>query len=246
VSQGSIVFIDAKGSPIIPPPSAVTLIAGQLPDNVRGIRVQDVTGAGIPSVSVHFSVSSAGTKLLEGDALTDATGAVSLTSLGFDPKAINQAGVYDLGISAPGFNQLKLNVTVLAGAAVRFGLTAANNNPKPGEPDLITAQLLDQFSNPVASSVSVRWSPTGGQLTSASGETDGTGKATATFVPAAGIPSGSVGVSVPGSNISGSITLTLTPGLSLGSSLDTGRLQKGNELKRGLSGETRIGAETRQ
>jgi adhesin/invasin len=246
VSQGSIVFIDAKGSPIVPPPTAVTMIAGQLPDDVRGIRVQDATGAGIPSVSVHFSVSTAGTKLLEGDALSDANGSVTLTSLGFDPKTLNKAGVYDLVISVPGFNQLKLNVTVLAGAAVRFGVTAANNNPKPGEADLITAQLLDQFSNPVASSLSVRWSPTGGQLTSFSGETDGTGKATATFVPAAGIPSATVVVSVPGSNISGSITLTLTPGLSLGSSVDAARLRNGNELKHGLSGETRIGADTRQ
>jgi hypothetical protein len=249
VSQGSIVFIDAKGTPIIPPPSAVTMIAGQLPDNLRGIRVQDATGAGIPSVSVHFSVSSAGTKLLEGDALTDATGAVSLTSLGFDPKAINQAGVYDLGISALGFNQLALQVTVQPGAPVRFVMTAETLRPAPNTPDPIIGQLVDAFGNAVPKSVPVSWDWTGpGQLVERSTTTDATGKATGSFVIPAGVAGPST-IFLTASGVTPTASIQLNPpaglDLSLGSSRSPTR-QNGNELKHGSSGETRIGAEARQ
>jgi len=247
VSQGSMIFIDSQGRPISQP--TVTMIAGQAPPNPPGIRVLNAAGAGIPNVSVTYSVSTGGTTLFGGNAGTDASGSVSYTSLGLDPKNITQAGVYNILVSVPGFNQLTLNVTVQPGAPVRLLMTAGTLRPAPNTPDPIIGQLMDAFGNAVPKSLPVNWDWTGpGQLSSdRSTSTDASGKATATFVVPAGVAGPStIFLTTPGLPTA-SIQLNPPAGLDLSlGSADASPVHNGNESKRGLNGETRIGAESPQ
>ena len=74
--------------------------------------------------------------------------------------------------------------TGVAGPAAKYIVTASNYNPVHGTAVTLTAQLTDQYNNPVATSgLRVRWSRTGrgGWFTATRTSTNASGVATTTF-----------------------------------------------------------------
>jgi hypothetical protein len=221
---------------ITPPPATATSGLALTPQ--PSIRLLDAAGASVPG---QFITASASPGTLSG-----ATAGPTNTDgfAAFKDLTLTANGTVALTFSAPG--AVPLTASIVMKPEARFVVTATNLTPKPSESVQITAQLVDASGKPVLKSTPVRWLPDPGPWRERSQSTDDKGVATGTFV-ATGQQVTITVIDATDSRIQGSVTLNaLGLDLSLSSSSDASRRQNGNELRRGLRGETRIGAELQQ
>jgi adhesin/invasin len=150
---------------------------------VPSARVTDAYGNTVPGAAVTFAVVSGGGSTTGASTTTDAFGVARIGSwtLGIT------AGVNTLTATSPGLtgSPLTYAATGLAGTPIRCVVTSSNYSPPIGSPVTITAQIADQYGNPVAQSgQSVLFSKnvTGGSLGTPNPATTGpTGAATLTL-----------------------------------------------------------------
>ncbi len=146
------------------------------------VLVTDANDNPVSGVTLTFAVASGGGSVSGGSATTNASGIATVgswtlgTAVGSNSLTATAAG---LSISAVTFTA---NGTV--GAASQYIVTASSYSPMHGTAVTITAQLADQYGNPVSTSgTTVIWSKTGsgGSFSPTSSRTDSNGVATTTF-----------------------------------------------------------------
>jgi adhesin/invasin len=187
--SGSPVSFTATG--LVGSPTTITLnagnnqtaTAGSAVATVPGVRVSDAYNNAVQGVAVTFAATSGG-------------GSVTTTSTTTNSSGIATCGVWTLGTAA-GTNTMTatslgltgspvtFTATGVAGAASKYVVTSSGYGPAAGSPVTITAQLADQYNNPVATSgiaVTFTKTGTGGTLgTPNPVNTDASGIATITF-----------------------------------------------------------------
>jgi adhesin/invasin len=186
---GSPVTFTATG--LTGSPTTITLYAGNGQTATAGaavatdpsVRVTDVYNNPVAGVAVTFAAASGGGSVTGASVTTDASGiaAVGSWTLG------TTAGANTLTATSPGLNgsPILFTATGTAGSASRYVVTSNNYSPAVGSPVLISAQLADQYNNPVAQSgVGVTFSKSpnnSGSLSGASPATNSSGVATVTL-----------------------------------------------------------------
>lgn len=146
------------------------------------VLVTDAYNNPVSGVSVTFAVASGGGSVTGASATTNASGIATLGrwTLGTTAGA-NTLTATSAGLSG---SPVVFAATGVAGPATRYVVTASNYNPVAGTAVTITAQLADQYGNPVATSgIRVRFSKsgTGGFFTATRVRTNAGGTATTTF-----------------------------------------------------------------
>ena len=153
------------------PASMVALTATTLSEPAGGsvvtlptVGVKDLSGNGVPNVSVQFSLSSNGGSIAPASATTDATGAVGLASWMLPTKA----GTYMVVVTASELPNASITFTATAqpGAAAALTIVSGNNTTATvgtAAPPLVV-RVADQNGNAVASA-SVAWSVLSGSGT---------------------------------------------------------------------------------
>lgn len=146
------------------------------------VLVTDAYGNPVSGVAITFAPASGGGSVMGANATTDASGvaAVGRWTLG------TAAGTNTLTATCTGLtgSPVLFTATGVAGPAARYIVTADDYNPPAGTAVTITAQLTDQYGNPVArSGLRVRWAKTGkgGRFTATRTSTNVAGVATTTF-----------------------------------------------------------------
>ena len=131
----------------------------------------------------HASRSAPGSGSVTGaSATTNASGIATVGSWTLGTTA----GANTLTATCAGLSgsPVTFTATGLAGPATRYVVTSSNYGPVAGTSITLTAQLADQYGNPVATSgIRVRWSKagTGGSFSSTRTNTNAGGIATTTF-----------------------------------------------------------------
>jgi adhesin/invasin len=124
------------------------------------VRVTDKNSNPVSGIVVTFAVASGGGSATGLSATTNASGiaAVGSWTLG------TTAGANTLTASVAGLigSPVTFTATGVAGAATRYLVTSSSYGPVAGTAVTVSAQLADQYGNPVASSGrSVTWTKTG-------------------------------------------------------------------------------------
>ena len=146
------------------------------------VRVTDAFNNPVAGVVVTFAVASGGGSVTGASATTNASGIATVGSW----RLGTTAGANTLTATCSGLSgsPVTFTATGVAGAAAKYIVTASNYNPVHGTAVTLTAQLTDQYNNPVATSgLRVRWSKTGrgGWFSSTRTNTNASGVATTTF-----------------------------------------------------------------
>jgi adhesin/invasin len=146
------------------------------------VRVTDAYNNPVAGVVVTFAVASGGGSVTGGSATTNASGIATVGSW----RLGTTAGTNTLTATRAGLagSPVTFTATGVAGPAAKYIVTASNYNPVHGTAVTLTAQLTDQYNNPVATSgLRVRWSKTGrgGWFTATRTYTNASGIATTTF-----------------------------------------------------------------
>jgi adhesin/invasin len=146
------------------------------------VRVTDAYNNPVAGVVVTFAVASGGGSVTGGSATTNASGIATVGSW----RLGTTAGANTLTATCTGLSgsPVTFTATGVAGPAAKYIVTASSYNPVHGTAVTLTAQLTDQYNNPVATSgLRVRWSKTGrgGWFTSTRTNTNASGVATTTF-----------------------------------------------------------------
>ena len=146
------------------------------------VRVTDAYNNPVAGVVVTFAVASGGGSVTGAGATTNASGIATVGQLEAGHHGRRQHADGDL--RRPHGSPVTFTATGVAGPAAKYIVTASNYNPVHGTAVTLTAQLTDQYNNPVATSgLRVRWSKTGrgGWFTSTRTNTNASGIATTTF-----------------------------------------------------------------
>ena len=148
-----------------------------------------------PSVIVYDTYNNPVSNVVVTFAVTGGGGSITTTSATTNASGIAAVGSWTLGTTA-GANTLTASVTGLtgspvtftatgtAGAATKYVVTSNTYSPVAGATITLTAQLADQYNNPVATSgIAVTWSRTGtgGRFGSTRTSTNASGIATTTY-----------------------------------------------------------------
>jgi adhesin/invasin len=172
------------------PPSRIALRAGSGQTATAGtavatapsVLVTDAYNNPVPGVSVTFAVTSGGGSLSGAAATTNASGIATVGSWSLGTSA----GANSLTATCAGLtgSPVLFTATGVAGPATRYVVTSSNYAPVAGTAVTITAQLADQYGNPVATSgirVTFSRTGTGGQFSATKVNTNASGIATTTF-----------------------------------------------------------------
>ena len=124
------------------------------------VRVTDAYGNPVSGVVVTFAVASGGGSVTGASATTNASGIATVGSWSLGTTAgANTLTAICAGLTG---SPVTFTATGAAGPAAKYIVTAGNYNPDHGTAVTLTAQLTDQYNNPVATSgLRVRWSKTG-------------------------------------------------------------------------------------
>jgi hypothetical protein len=145
--------------------------------NTPTVTVKDANGNPVGSVTVTFSTSSG--SVSNTTTTTDASGIASTTwTLG------TTAGIQSLLVSTEGVTATTITATATADTDSKYVVTPATTSPVVGSQVLITAQLTDQYNNPVSTAgriVSWTKSDVNGSFSTATSTTNASGVATVTF-----------------------------------------------------------------
>ena len=146
------------------------------------VRVTDAYNNPVAGVVVTFAVTSGGGSVTGAGATTNASGIATVGSW----RLGTTAGANTLTATCAGLagSPVTFTATGVAGPAAKYIVTASDYNPVHGTAVTMTAQLTDQYNNPVATSgLRVRWSKTGkgGWFTATRTNTNASGIATTTF-----------------------------------------------------------------
>ena len=160
-----------------------TATAGAAVATAPSVMVTDIYGNPVQGVAVTFTPASGSGSVTTASTTTNSSGVASCGgwTLG------TTAGTDTLTATSPGLtgSPLTFSATGTAGAATKYVVSSSNYNPPAGSPVTITAQLADQYNNPVATSglsVTFTKTGTGGSLGTPNPATTGaTGAATITF-----------------------------------------------------------------
>ena len=146
------------------------------------VLVTDAYNNPVSGVAVTFAVASGGGTITGASATTNASGIATVGSW----RLGTTAGANTLAATSAGLtgSPVTFTATSLAGAATKYVVASSNYGPVSGTAVTITAQLADQYGNPVATSgIRVTWSKTGsgGRFSSNRTNTNASGIATVTF-----------------------------------------------------------------
>jgi adhesin/invasin len=175
---------------VVGPPSRIALNAGNGQTATVGtavatapsVLVTDAYNNPAPGASVTFSVASGGGSLSGGAATTNASGIATVGSwtLG-TPAGANSVTATSSGLTG---SPVTFTATGVAGPATRYVVISSNYAPVAGAAVTITAQLADQYGNPVATSgirVTFSRTGTGGSFSATKVNTNASGIATTAF-----------------------------------------------------------------
>jgi adhesin/invasin len=143
------------------------------------VRVTDVYNNPCGGIPVTFAVAGGAGSVTGATATTDASGVATVGSWTLGPAT----GANTLTATVSGVSPATFTATGLVGSPAKYVVTASTYAPVVGTAVTVSAQLADQFGNPVKTSgITVNWtkSGTGGSLP-ASSVTNTSGIATATF-----------------------------------------------------------------
>ena len=175
--------------------------------------VQDVNHTGIPGVTVTFGSPASGAGFSGANtAVTDGTGTATFT-----PTANTVAGSYPVNISVPGINTPSaFNMTNVAGATATITPVSGGSGQSATVGTAFTTALsvtvVDQYGNAVANGTSVQFAgPGSGASILATSVTTTNGTATKQ-VTANNIAGGPYTVTASVGSVSGTFSLTNTPG----------------------------------
>jgi adhesin/invasin len=187
-------------------PTTITLNAGDNQIATAGsavataprVRVTDAYGNAVSGVAVAFAVASGGGSVTGGSVTTNSSGIATVGSWILGTTAgTNTLTATSLGLSG---SPITFTATGAAGAATRYVVSSSTYSPAIGSPVTITAQLADQYNNPVATQglwVTFARTPASGTFT--------------TVNPAQTGPSGAATVSLTmGMTVGTSYTVTAT------------------------------------
>jgi adhesin/invasin len=129
------------------------------------VLVTDAYDNPVSNVAVTFALGSGGGAITGGAATTGTSGTATVGSWTLGTAA----GVNTLTATRTGLtgSPVTFTATGVAGAPTRFLVTSSSYNPAAGQPVTISAQLADQFNNPVTNqqvSVTFTRAPTTGTL----------------------------------------------------------------------------------
>ncbi len=146
------------------------------------VLVSDANNNPVAGVTVTFTIASGGGSVTGASATSNASGIATVGSWTLG----TQAGANTLTATATGFGiaPVTFTATGTAGAASEYVVTSSNYSPVAGSSVTISAQLADQYGNPVSTSgirVNFTASPGGGTLTPNHVNTNASGIATVTF-----------------------------------------------------------------
>ena len=160
-----------------------TATAGSAVATAPSVRVTDIYNNPVAGVAVAFATAAGSGSVATPSATTNASGVASagVWTLG------TTAGTDTLVATSPGLtgSPVLFSATGVAGAAAGYVVTASDYGPLTAAPVTITAQLADQYGNPVATSrvrVTFTKSGSGGSFSGANPAfTDENGVASITF-----------------------------------------------------------------
>ena len=146
------------------------------------VIVYDAYNNPVPSVVVTFAVTGGGGSITTASATTNASGIATCGSWTLGTTA----GANTLTATVTGLSgsPVTFTATGMAGAATKYVVTSSTYSPVAGATITLTAQLADQYNNPVATSgISVTWSRTGtgGRFGATTTTTNASGIATTTY-----------------------------------------------------------------
>jgi hypothetical protein len=209
-----ILFVDAQTLAPITGQASVTMTAGVAPTNAPSIRLLDPQGAPMANTTVPYTVTRGAQTLFGGAPQTNAQGVITFATLSISPANMQVAGTYTFTATLSGAtgSPLSLPVTVLPDVPAKYVLSASTTTPAASGTSNITAQLADQYNNPISQSQrTVNWTFSGvGNLSSAGSPTNASGQAVNVYTAPAN-PTGTVLITATDAatpSITGQITLT--------------------------------------
>jgi adhesin/invasin len=146
------------------------------------VLVTDAYNNPVAGFTVTFAVASGGGSVTGASATTNAAGIATVggwtlgTTAGANTLTVTSAGLTGSPVT--------FTATGLAGPATKYVVTSSNYGPVAGTAVTITAQLADQYGNPVATSgirVTFSRTGTGGRFSTTRVNTNASGIATTTF-----------------------------------------------------------------
>ena len=146
------------------------------------VIVYDLYNNVVPNVTVTFAVTGGGGSIATTSALTNAAGVATCGSWTLGTKA--GANTLSASVGTINGSPVTFTATGLAGPATKYVVTPSNLSPVAGTAVTITAQLADQYGNPVATSgirVTFSKTGTGGRFSTTRVNTNASGIATTTF-----------------------------------------------------------------
>jgi hypothetical protein len=146
------------------------------------VIVYDLYNNVVPNATVTFAVTGGSGSIATTSALTNAAGVATCGSWTLGIKA--GANTLTASVGTINGSPVTFTATGLAGPATKYVVTPSNLSPVVGTGVTITAQLADQYGNPVATSgirVTFSKTGTGGRFSSTRVTTNSSGIATTTF-----------------------------------------------------------------